>query len=216
MRVVILVPRRADHGWRDELWAWLRYDLEQTYPDWPIHEGHHDGPGLFCRAAAVNQAAREAGDWDVAVISDADIVAPGTEAAVEAAGDTGSMALPHTEYCTLTEQGTREILAGRDHPRRELVDWSGDGLGVAQCVVRRDLWERVGGLDERFVGHSWQDVAFHYACRGIAGQVRIEGPLWHLWHPIDTTTPPENRDMGIAYMEAFEHDRMDEFLRSRG
>lgn len=31
MRVVILVPRRADHGHRDEVWRWLRQDLESTY-----------------------------------------------------------------------------------------------------------------------------------------------------------------------------------------
>lgn len=192
------------------MWAWLRSELQQTY-GWPIYEGHHD-EGMFCRAAAVNRASQEAGDWDVALISDADCLAPGTEDAVKVAWDEGCMTIPHTNYCALTESGTREILAGRDHPRPELIEWQEEHLGVAQCVVRRDLWERVGGLDERFVGHSWQDVAFHYACRGLAGQVRINGPLWHLWHPTDTTTPPENREMALEYMAAFEEDRMSEFL----
>lgn len=211
MRTVILVPRRADNGWRDELWGWLRSYLERTY-DWPIYEGHDDGPEMFCRSAALNRAALDAGNWDVAVISDADIVAPGTEAAVKVAWNTGAMTLPHIRYCALTEQGTRDIITGKDAPREGLIDWCGDGLGVAQCVVRRDLWDRVGGLDERFIGWGWQDVAFHYACRGLAGEVRLDDSIWHLWHPTDTREPVENREMALAYMAAFEQNRMPEFL----
>lgn len=214
MRVVILVPRRSDGGWRDEVWAWLRAKLEADHPYWSIHEGHHDF-GPFCRAAALNRAADEAGDWDAAVLLDSDCIAPFLAEAVTKALATGGMVLPHTDYCALTEQGTRDIIAGLDNPRPALVEWSEEGLGVGVCVVPRSVWDRVGGLDERFVGHSWQDVAFHYACRGVAPYERITGPLWHLWHATDTATPPVNRDMALEYMSAYQEQRMEAFLASR-
>ena len=50
---------------RDALWVFCRPWWHDRFPDWPIIEGHHV-TGLFNRAAAVNAAARLAGDWDVA------------------------------------------------------------------------------------------------------------------------------------------------------
>lgn len=209
MRVVVLVPRRADHAHRDRVWSYVWTQLQEF--GWPVYEGHHTG-GLFCRSAAINRAAEMAGDWDAAVISDADVLAPGWDAAVKMAMETGAVTMPHTDYRYLSEDGTRSILAGEGEPCDELVEWSEPNLCIAQCVVTRELWERVGGFDERFVGHSFQDVAFYYACRALAGEARIEGPLWHLWHPIDTTTPPENQPMAAEYLAAFQQGRMEAFL----
>jgi len=54
--VVVLVPRRADSGHRDSLWAFARAWWLQQHPDWPLFEGVHEY-GPFNRAAAINQAA---------------------------------------------------------------------------------------------------------------------------------------------------------------
>ena len=73
MNTVILVPRRDDNGYRDELWAWTRGWWEREQSHMPIIEGYHT-EGLFNRSAAINTAAKIAGDWDVAVIIDADVI----------------------------------------------------------------------------------------------------------------------------------------------
>jgi len=73
MKPVILVPRRDDNGYRDELWQWVRAWWEREQSHMPIIEGYHTD-GLFNRSAAINTAARIAGDWDVAVIIDADVI----------------------------------------------------------------------------------------------------------------------------------------------
>ena len=73
VNTVILVPRRDDNGYRDELWAWTQGWWEREQSHMPIIEGYHTD-GLFNRSAAINTAARIAGDWDVAVIIDADVI----------------------------------------------------------------------------------------------------------------------------------------------
>ncbi len=135
--------------------------------------------------------------------------------AVAVAALTGAFTLPHSEYCALSEAGTEAVLDGTEVPRRGLVEWSEPNLCVANCVVTRELWDRVGGQDERFAGHDHSDVAFYYACRGLAGEQCLPGPLWHLWHPIDLTTPAVSRDMVIEYEQALKEDRMEAFLASR-
>ena len=81
MRTVFLVPRRADGGHRDKVWAWCRRRWETLFPDVPIYEGHHD-EGLFNRSAAINNAARAAdadGHWDLAIVIDSDVLLPLTQ-----------------------------------------------------------------------------------------------------------------------------------------
>lgn len=212
----MLVPRRADGGPRDRVWEWVRSELERAWP-WPIFEGHHDvGEGEWNQPVACNRAAEAAGDWDFAVITDADVIAPGWGAAVDAVIDNGGIAMPHTEYKYLSEAGTESILAGDDVPRDELVEWSQPFLCIANLVVSRGLWERVGGQDERFAGHDHSDVAFYYACRGLIGEeARVAGPLWHLWHPINLETPRINWEMVAEYKAALEANRMESFLAGR-
>lgn len=207
MRTVILVPRRDDNGHRDRLWAALRRRWETLHPDWPIVEGHHE-EGPFNRSAAVNRAAREAGDWDVAVIIDSDVFLPPENvlAAVETAVQTGKVTWAHRDWRGLTERGTARLL--RDHEatlRPDLAlgsDWGEhpwpDGmcktnhgpdidrhtpLSWSCCIaLTREAWDRIGGFDERFKGWGWEDMAFQSAACGLVGAERIDGSVYHLWH----------------------------------
>ena len=49
MNTVILVPRRDDNGYRDELWAWTKAWWEREQSHMPIIEGYHT-EGLFNRS----------------------------------------------------------------------------------------------------------------------------------------------------------------------
>lgn len=183
-RVVILTPRRPDGGRRDELWRFCKQWWIDRLP-WPVLEGSHlEGP--FNRGAAINAAAAEAAQWDLAVIVDSDVVADPDQvaAAVESARTSGRMTLAFDRYSGLDAAMTDRILAGYDG------SWSsGSKLKMTThvssiVVVPRALWETVGGFDERFRGWGHDDVAFHAACQVLGGGVdRVPGTVWHLWHP---------------------------------
>ena len=76
MRVVVLVPIRYGKPERDRLWEFCRPRWAEFFPDWPVYEGVHGAEeGPFNRSLAVNRAAEAAGEWDVAVVIDNDVLA---------------------------------------------------------------------------------------------------------------------------------------------
>lgn len=199
MKAVILVPRRDDNGPRDELWAWCKGWWEREQSHMPIVEGYHTD-GLFNRSAAINRASTLAGDWDVAVIIDADVICDPNRVkeAVTMALQTGSMILPHTVRYDLSPRASVQarqnpnVLLGdtTDSPywmRRNVkhiysVD-NGHPSVSSVVVVPRSLWEQVGGFDEAFSGWGFEDTAFAAACETYGGIVRMPGAVWHFWHP---------------------------------
>lgn len=182
MNVRLIVPRRADGGHRDHLWAFCEAYWRKDFPVAAIVEGHHDG-GPFNRSAAINQAAE--GEWDVAVILDGDTIldAELVEQAAESAYRTGKLVLPFRARHMLNKQGTRRILAGHHGAWDRFVQQTIGTKHVSSCVVvPRDLWDEIGGFDERFEGWGGEDDAFHAACNALAGVERLRGAAWHLWH----------------------------------
>jgi N-terminal domain of galactosyltransferase len=181
----VLVPRRGDGAWRDRCWGyverwWRKLELG------PVITG--DAPGAFNRAAARNDAARRAGDWDVAVFVDADTImvdATPVIDAIEVAREQGIVVLPHDHYIGLTARGTRQIIRGQRWDRQVKVRKEAAPLGVV--VVPRTAWDTVGGFDARFRGWGGEDTAFKYAASTLVGLERSEGTLLHLWHPVDPT-----------------------------
>lgn len=184
MREVILVPRRSDGGWRDEVWEFCRAFWEREQSHMPIFEGHHDS-GLFNRSAAVNRAAQLAGDWDVAVIIDSDVLCDGerVKAAVELAHESGALVFPHDIRLDLHERGTRQVMSGYQGSWQQWVRRRYPNMVSSVIVVSRRQWDEVGGFDEGFRGWGYEDTAFAAACETFGGTLRILGELWHLWHP---------------------------------
>lgn len=169
----MLVPRRADGGQRDRVWRWLKSRLP-----FEVFEGHHDD-GPFNRSAALNAAAVAAGDWDVAIVNDADCLVPADQLHTAAAQAFASarLVLAFDTYHYLSRLGTERVLNGCRH-FEACTEWS-DQIGNSPVAVPRALWDRVGGFDERFIGWGYEDVAFVEACGGAD---RIAGPLFHQWH----------------------------------
>jgi hypothetical protein len=195
VNVATLVPRRAGIEERDRLWAFTRPWWENDHPTWPIYEGQHtEGP--FNRSAAINAAARAAGDWDVAVIIDADIIAnaDAVRAGVEIAASTNMMVVSHDERIMLTQQGTNKILNGyRGNWRVKGIQERVYGDSVS-CVVivSRQLWDLVGGFDELFSGWGYEDTAFRIAAETLTGKplIRLSSELFHLWHTLSPEAKP--------------------------
>lgn len=228
MRVVVLVPRRADGGRRDQLWEWVR-DRWATETPWDVIEGHHDGPEKFNRSAAINQAAGYAerhGGWDVAVITDSDTIC-GTDqvqTAVDGALGPCRFWLAYDRYMYLSRQMTDRIMRGYAGAWEPGVEWSMTGTCSSMVVVHRSLWDRVGGFDSGFEGWGFEDVAFSHACQTFGnGLQRVPGPVWHLHHPPSTENnhhSPEwqaNRARVERYAEvSYDPDGMDALLKEYG
>lgn len=197
-RNVILVPRRPDGGRRDALWAYARTRWEAL--GWPVVEGRHDGPGKFNISAARNEAARLAGDWDVAAVVDADTVSPEPgrlASAAEAAHRTGRLVRLAETYLMCDEAASDELMATGRLPARGVRRLGGRNLHAGGVhVVPRRLWDQVGGYDERFVGWGHEDTAFEAACEALAGPIASAGgTVHHLWHPVSPDRDPADPDL---------------------
>lgn len=183
---VVAVPFRPDNGHRDQLFTHLKHNY-WTQIGFELLVGHHT-TGLFNRAKAINTALDC--DWDYAVIADADTWVPPTQLreAIATATATGRLVAAFNAVVELSHTSTTDILAGTtslagpftaDRIRtRDLETQS------SMLVIGRDLWDRVGGLDEKFEGWGGEDNAFWRACALHAGEPkRITGNAYHLWHP---------------------------------
>ncbi len=190
MNVAILAARRNDFGHRDRLWAYCRAWWEREFPDWPLHEGHHDAhEGLFSRSKCFNRAADQAEDWDVGVVIDSDIILENPDqvrAGVALADSKWTMAFCHNWRMAFNQRATEQVLAGGPFDMLQLEEEYGSfGPTFSSCMaISRPLWKAIGGFDERFEGWGCEDWAFWCACNALcAGHERITGRVYHLWHP---------------------------------
>lgn len=194
-RTVILVPRRADPE-RDKLWAWCKARWEREFPDFPIFEGHHD-EGPFNRSAAVNRAAKLAGDWDLGIVIDADIFLPVSQVreAIKRATKTGKVTWAHRRWRGIREDFTKRIVTdGRDFgPEVDREDMDilverTNPISWSCCIVfPRAVFDDMGGFDERFIGWGFEDMAAQALICGLYGHERVQGDVYHLWHDRLTT-----------------------------
>lgn len=213
VRVVILVPRRAGQADRDLLWTFCREHWTEHHPTWPIYEGHHEAhEGPFSRSAAMNRAAAAAGEWDVAVCIDSDVLADPAAVwkAVGVASRTGGPVLAYDRRHHLNRNGSRQVMNGFTGNWSRHIKATFDDACSSAYVVTRDVWDAVGGFDELFVGWGWEDVAFRCATEVMSGHelVKIPAELWHLWHTVSSEnngaepTFVANRERGARYNSA--------------
>lgn len=191
-RVVFLVPRRRDGGHRDKLWTYCRARWEKYFGDIPVIEGHHE-EGSFNRSAAINRAAREAGDWDLGIVIDSDVMlgVSSARAAIERARETGKVTWGHRRWRGFHEDWTtRWVKERRDFgPEldRDLMDLYVERTNPLSwscfMVIPRTVFDDMGGFDERFAGWGFEDMAFQSIVSGLYGYERIDGDIIHLWHP---------------------------------
>jgi hypothetical protein len=148
----------------------------------PVVVGRHDD-GAWVKALAVDDALAQT-DASVLVVHDADVLADGLMAAVEAVEGGAPWAVPHRGVHRLTADSTRHFTHGvrLEHLLLDERAYLGvEGGGVV--VLRRDVYEACP-LDRRFVGWGSEDESWGFALRTLFGPpVRVASPLVHFWHP---------------------------------
>lgn len=182
MKAVILSPFRPDGAERIRNW-------KHAYKFWTgmglgIYTA--DTVGDFQRAYARNLAAELAGAWDVALFTDADIILDSldqADAAIMRTWRTGAYTVAYSHLHYITEDGMKNLLKGLPPSH---FDWDEAVAHTWECcfAVRRDVWDQVGGFDERFRGYGGQVAAFFYAYATFGGRERIRGSAYHLPHPL--------------------------------
>lgn len=183
MTVSVIVPYRSGCEWRARAWDYVRRRYQQHHPEWDLIEGSCEGE--WSKGAAVADALGHT-DSSVLVLADADSYTdPATmRQAVDRVHETGWV-VPHFKVFRLGIHGTNRVYRGDPVHFGHTIRAAYVGLpGGGITVITRDAYEAVGGIDPRFLGWGGEDISFGWALDALIGPpLRLEGDLWHLWHP---------------------------------
>jgi hypothetical protein len=201
VEVSVLVPFAGLDPYRLEALGYIT-----AHYDWEVVVGTCEGP--WRKAVAVQNAANRA-TGDLFVVADADCFSPGTPEAVQAVAEGAAWAMPHKKVHRLTRDVSRTVIDGTEPHRHSPTDqppYTGT-FGGGIVVLTRDTWNRTP-LDPRFVGWGQEDDSWAIALNGLASPcVRLQHPLWHLWHPPQERMSrrigsPESKALFAAYHAA--------------
>lgn len=182
--------------------------LSGWYPDTELYIVD-DSSDVFSRSGSRNCGVSLA-ETEVVVLCDADTL-PQKHAlnnAIDGAASDGRLHLPYTLFRGLTERGTDQVIEkGVDPIDADLLETATHSIGGV-WVIRKDSWESIGGMDERFRDWGYEDNALFEAANCLLGStVRHHGSITHLWHPIPadrlvTDTYRENQKLFKRYRRA--------------
>jgi glycosyltransferase involved in cell wall biosynthesis len=200
VEVVFCVPYGGDDEYRSRNWKTVRQFLETHHPDIPIVVGeNHDE--LFNIARARNDAAAQAGDWDVAIFVDSDTMVHPDDlmAAIDAAAIQNKMVIAGDGKIYMDERTSQQYIdtglmfpAPTDWPNTRHQSGHYDPASYYRdpcsgyVVVPRQVWEATGGyVHNTDPTDSFEDLVF-FALTEIfgGGMTRTPGMQLHLWHPV--------------------------------
>ena len=157
--------------------------------------GDHEGD--FNRSAARNSGV-ENSNSEIAVIIDADNYIPINQiwSAIKVATRINALVKPFTWFGYLTEESTdlfyETYSAMLDFDPEYIQPPQKDFTGGAY-VMKKELWQDLGGMDEGFIGWGAEDDAFHLLCKNNGLPVRyVDGYDYHLFHPAHRVTSEFN------------------------
>ncbi|MCA9348107.1 LicD family protein [Candidatus Saccharibacteria bacterium] len=213
-KIVTLIPFGSKDQSRLLIWQHVHDWLQKTL-GYPIHtaEAYSTRQKVFNIGLARNLAALDAGDWDVAVIHDADTVLSPQQikTGIKACLETGAITYPYTERWELDFTGTEMLLADESSDWQSHMTKYTRNQPLGGCVIiRRDLWDLVRGYDSDFIGWGHEDGAFAVACEILSGKKmqRVKGKSLHLEHTLSPVKNPENE----LYQK--NRTRMDRYLKA--
>lgn len=194
MRQQIIIP------WRDTGEPWrkrhLEFLIDYYSTEFDIILG--DNEGDFNRSAARNYGV-EKSESTVSVIIDADNYIPldQIDTAIRWAARKNTLVKPFFWFGYLTEQSTETF-----YDTFSLLDFDPEFIDSPQkdftggaYVIRKSIWQRLGGMDEGFIGWGAEDDAFHLLCKNNGLRTSyVQGHDYHLYHPAHRVTSEYNYD----------------------
>jgi predicted glycosyltransferase involved in capsule biosynthesis len=194
MKQQIIIP------WRDAGCAYRRQHFEFLFKyysqEFDVVLG--DNQGDFNRSAARNSGVEQSTS-NVSVIIDADNFIPYEQIyeAVKVAERSDRLVKPFTWFGYLTEESTALFYDFHSSP---IVDFQPTYVDPPQqeftggaYVMKKSLWQYLGGMDEGFIGWGAEDDAFHLLCKKHKVAIRyVEGYDYHLYHPAHRVTSEFN------------------------
>jgi predicted glycosyltransferase involved in capsule biosynthesis len=192
MRQQLILP------WRDAGCEYRRKHFEYLHDfysrEFDVVVG--DNEGDFNRSGARNAGVAQSNS-EVAVIVDADNYIPidQIKLAVKYARRRRGLVKPSKFFGYLTEQATHQfyendaiVKSDNMYMNAPVMDFSGGAY-----VIRKDIYQDIGGFDEGFVGYGAEDDAFHALCTRKLGSISYVGGMnYHLYHPAYRVTSREN------------------------
>lgn len=196
MTVAVCIPWRPGDPVRERLFAYVREHYLRAHPTWRVVAV--DVPRLgglrpeWSKARACNAAYALAGDPDVVIFADADVIAD-ARVLRRFVGELRTWGQPFRAVARLTEPQTERVFrswAGEPNLPSPFTCYARSKRTDAGGMVcfRRDAWltliEQVGGWDERVIEWGCEDdVLGVYAARFLGGLESEPGFLYHLYHP---------------------------------
>lgn len=186
--VSILIPYAPDLGPRDAALKWVLKYYERCMPEVEICIGQSSSD-LFNRSQAINQAAQQA-TRNVFVLVDGDTVYD-PSLIVESLPllEQYGWVIPFHWSYDISEESSRVVLQSEpgwplevEVKESDCRDFSGAPGGRIAIVTRKNF-ETVRGMDERFLGWGWEDLALAWSLDTMCGHhIRLDRYIYHLWH----------------------------------
>jgi predicted glycosyltransferase involved in capsule biosynthesis len=179
---VVCVPYRPDTPERIANWDRTR----EQWEGWEVF--HYDSDGeTFARAQACNRAADMAGNWDVAVFADSDLLLANVSQAATAlkvARKNRGYVVCYDVFYYLNEKMSRRVRKGAQ-PIPDMAYYSLTQIYGGMFAIHRRLWDSLRGFDERFKSWGGEDGNFLTRVDETGTRKnRVVGAAYHLKHPL--------------------------------
>ena len=166
------------------------------FPGWELIVADDRSP-TYASGRAANAGALAA-SGEILVRNDGDSLVPAAQVAraVSLARAEPGVVKAYRRYRRLSGVASRACSSYRDVLEADgsAIEWEmfeAQSHGV--MAVRRECFLEVGGYDPRFQGWGYDDIAFDVAA-GRWSSRRVDGDLFHIWHPPDPATDADDPD----------------------
>jgi predicted glycosyltransferase involved in capsule biosynthesis len=192
----IIIPYKYVNNIRDKTFKFI-YDYYQNFPNTEIIIGKDttNNNGFNCSNAINNAVKQSKGEYLFIVGADTIIKPTAIDKALERLKKFPFI-IPYGYIHSLNQKISKKIIKGRDITFKEIertsekisiipgtTVYTPKNSGVQ--VMTREVFDQLGGYDERFTGWGWEDTYFCWKVINEIGDYPLltDEYIYHLWHP---------------------------------